>query len=267
MRHYNRGMPAVLAIETSSNVGSVCLLRDGVAHREVVRDDSKLSAWVLPAVDRVLQSATLGLHEIDAIAFGSGPGSFTGVRTACATAQALAYARKTPLFAVESCAALANAAVSTFDQKPQFNWAYDTIQVILDARMNELYHQSFSVSREKSSSASASQIAVAARSRIELLAVNAFDTAPLNAIGSGAVLLARAKGLARDHVERIEAVTQAAEMHWADAIAAQALSAWQLGDRGIDPRDAAPNYVRNHVAKTEAERALDARRAHTVAAA
>ena len=59
---------------------------------EIVRDDAKLSAWVLPAVERVLARWGGDVGQIAAIAFGAGPGSFTGVRTACNTAQSLVYA-------------------------------------------------------------------------------------------------------------------------------------------------------------------------------
>ena len=82
-------MPCILAIETSSHIGAVAILRgqrcDEVLAEESVRDDQKLSAWVLPAIERVLGASGLPAQAIDAIAFGAGPGSFTGVRTACAT--------------------------------------------------------------------------------------------------------------------------------------------------------------------------------------
>ena len=106
-------MPLILAIECSSHVGAIALLHVGDAcaqtFSEVVRNEVKLSGWILPAVQRMLTQAQLRGEDIDAIAFGAGPGSFSGVRTACATAQALAYAWQKPLISVDSLEALAEA--------------------------------------------------------------------------------------------------------------------------------------------------------------
>ena len=130
-------MPVILAIETSAHVGAVALLPDAPqsdsAIVEIVRDDAKLSAWVLPAVERVLARWGGDVGQIAAIAFGAGPGSFTGVRTACSTAQSLAYAWQKPLLAVDSLDALAQQAVNDCAQ----------VTVALDARMGEVYVASF----------------------------------------------------------------------------------------------------------------------------
>ena len=96
-----------------------------------MRDDQKLSAWVLPAIERVLGASGLTARAIDAIAFGAGPGSFAGVRTACATAQSLAYAWQRPLVTGDSLEALAESATAA------------TVWVVLDARMREVFSASF----------------------------------------------------------------------------------------------------------------------------
>jgi tRNA threonylcarbamoyl adenosine modification protein YeaZ/ribosomal-protein-alanine acetyltransferase len=242
-QHYNLAMPSVLAIETSSQVGAVCVLRNGVATQEVVRDDTKLSAWVVPAIDRVLKRANLALDEIDAFAYGAGPGAFTGVRTACATAQALAYARAKPLHAVGSLFGLARSAI---DVIAPLNKPYDSILIIIDARLNEVFllksHRHTGVELKSSDTVA-----------LQPMADTHFDTNTL-VVGSGAIAIAKRDGFAAARIDAISTLTFDAEKGWAEAIARIAAKRIARGEPAIDPRDAQPHYVRDNVAKTEAER-------------
>ncbi len=245
-------MSAVLAIETSSHVGAVCLLRDGVAFKEIVRDNTKLSAWVVPAIDRVLRSAGLSAKALDAIAYGTGPGAFTGVRTACATAQAIAYAVNKPLQAVNSLTALASVFSTAYSSYPQFNWAKEEIKVILDARMSEAFTAGFIRASDKS----LRMVSDTALQPIDQITFS--ENAAV--LGSGAVIVARRMKLPEAVVNAITELTYTAENVWAESIARIAAILVAQGDAGIDPLTAEPTYVRNNVAKTEAERAEEARR-------
>lgn len=238
-------MPTLLAIETSSNVGSVCVLRDGAAFEAHVRDDAKLSAWVLPAIDSVLASASITLDDIDAIAFGQGPGSFTGVRTACATAQAIAYARNKPLYAIDTLAALAQAAEL---DNALFSGGRRPFFVILDARMNEVYCLNASGVRDENSSLN---------NEVELRGVESLtlDSEPSVYLGSGAILLAERDGIAAEAIAALRERTHRAESRWAEGVARLALDQMSRGHAAIAPIAAEPRYVRNRVAQTEAERA------------
>jgi tRNA threonylcarbamoyladenosine biosynthesis protein TsaB len=240
-------MPTVLSIETSANIGAVCVLRDGVATSEIVRDEVKLSAWVLHAVGRVLERAGIALANLDAIAFGQGPGAFTGVRTACATAQGLAYACAKPLYAVSSIHALAFSARML---KSQFASGLASINVILDARMNE----AFSAIYKGEVGSELVPVSPITLSSIETLTPLETD----DLIGSGALLAAKRRGFSSQRIEAIQALTTAAENEWAQSIARIALARMARGEPSIDPREAQPEYVRNNVAKTELERAREA---------
>ncbi|MGZ5779664.1 MAG: tRNA (adenosine(37)-N6)-threonylcarbamoyltransferase complex dimerization subunit type 1 TsaB, partial [Burkholderiaceae bacterium] len=76
-------MSTILAIETSSELASVALLRDDQMLTREASGVQTHSQTILPMLQTLLTEADIGLTQCDAIAFGAGPGSFTGVRTAC----------------------------------------------------------------------------------------------------------------------------------------------------------------------------------------
>jgi tRNA threonylcarbamoyladenosine biosynthesis protein TsaB len=222
----------LLAIETASEIGSICLAELGETDVfTVVTSDegAKLSAWLLPAIDALLQSRGISTARLDAIAFGAGPGAFTGVRTACATAQAIAYATAKPLLTVNCL----EAAAELCDEAH--------VCVVLDARMNELYTANFVRGDDGE-----------LRSEYDVVLIATADfqppTAPTAFVGSGVKYLGGLNDAgAADR-------TKAIEMNWAKGVARLALRQYAARNF-IDPRSAQPLYVRNKVALTEAERA------------
>ncbi|MBV6323033.1 tRNA (adenosine(37)-N6)-threonylcarbamoyltransferase complex dimerization subunit type 1 TsaB [Duganella violaceipulchra] len=124
-------MPIILAIETSSELASVALLRGGAVISRVSSGVRTHSQSVLPMIQELLAEAAIALKDCDAIAFGSGPGSFTGVRTACGIAQGLAFGGNLPVVPVVTLEAMALAC-------HQRHGAGDVLAV-LDARMGEVY--------------------------------------------------------------------------------------------------------------------------------
>jgi tRNA threonylcarbamoyladenosine biosynthesis protein TsaB len=133
-------MPIILAIETSSELASCALLNsaDGAdtpgLTRVLTREASGVrthSQSVLPMVQALLRDAGIALADCDAIAFGAGPGSFTGVRTACGVAQGLAFGARKPVLPLVTLEAMAEACRAR-------TGATDVLAV-LDARMGEVY--------------------------------------------------------------------------------------------------------------------------------
>lgn len=120
----------ILAIETSTNHGTVALLTDNELFVQNLESQSKHSASILPSITLLCDRAGLDLNSIEAIAYGKGPGSFTGIRLAHSVASALAIGLQRPLVPVSSLKALEYAAKSAGIQNPL---------PMLDARMGEIY--------------------------------------------------------------------------------------------------------------------------------
>lgn len=121
-------MMRILALETSTEYCSVALWQDGNAinHSELV--GQRHSELLIGILDNLLHEAGVKLTELDGIAFGAGPGSFTGVRIACGVTQGLALGADLPVVGVCTLQALAQAA------------GHDKVITALDARMGEIYH-------------------------------------------------------------------------------------------------------------------------------
>ncbi|PRY71725.1 tRNA (adenosine(37)-N6)-threonylcarbamoyltransferase complex dimerization subunit type 1 TsaB [Halomonas ventosae] len=129
-------MPILLALDASSSACSAALLR-----RREGLDDELISRFaltprehtrrLLPMVDEVLAEAGLPASALDAVAYGRGPGSFTGLRIAAGVAQGLAFGLDRPLVGVSTLEALALGA----HRRHHYRW----LITALDARMGEIY--------------------------------------------------------------------------------------------------------------------------------
>lgn len=127
----------LLAFDTSSSACSVGLSIHGKVtfrHEIAPMQQAKL---ILPMISELLQSEKMPITELDAIAFGCGPGSFTGVRIAVSIAQGLAFAAEKPLISISSLAAVAQAAYQ------ESGW--QKLVVAMDARIQEVYWASYEV--------------------------------------------------------------------------------------------------------------------------
>ena len=121
----------ILAIDTATEACSVSLLVDGSCQEIFEIIPRQHTERVLPMVNELLKEADLSLSQLNAIAFNSGPGSFTGVRVGTSVAQGLAFSNDLPVIAVSSLAALAQLAFREENK--------DNVLSAIDARMSEMY--------------------------------------------------------------------------------------------------------------------------------
>ena len=96
----------VLALDTSTEYCSVALWQDGAVIERCVLAGQKHSELLMAMLDALLSEAAVKLGELDGVAFGKGPGSFSGVRIACGAAQGLAFGANLPVCTVRNCSTL-----------------------------------------------------------------------------------------------------------------------------------------------------------------
>ena len=123
----------LLAFDTSTETLSIAVQRAGGGEPLVheAAGGPQASASLLPAIQALLARAGLELGQLDAIVFGRGPGSFTGLRTACSVAQGLAFGAGVPVLPVDTLLAVAEEARSRAGA--------ERVVAVLDARMDEVY--------------------------------------------------------------------------------------------------------------------------------
>ena len=216
----------LLAIETSTELGSIALWRDGELLRRACPAGVSHSETLLPLIRTTLHDAGLRFAELNAVAFAAGPGSFTGLRVACGVAQGLAFAHDLPVVPVGTLEAMA------------LHSGGQRVIVALDARMGQVYYGFY-----------VDGVGLAAVAVGNPADVPVPDSPGWLACGNGLlaypVLTERLSGC----VQRWQPELMP------DAAPIARLAALRLArGESLDAADAAPLYVRNKVALTVAER-------------
>ena len=182
----------LLAFDTSTEILHVAVQHGAATSHAPLEHTApggaQASATLIPAIHALLAQAGLGLADLDAIVFGRGPGSFTGLRTACSVAQGLAFGSGVPVLAVDTLLAVA-------EDARQRHGLQDVVAV-LDARMGEVYWGRYRFSQSQWTEEGA--ISLGAPSQVEVpagwtLAGNAMDALP--AAPNAAALLRLAPAL------------------------------------------------------------------------
>jgi tRNA threonylcarbamoyladenosine biosynthesis protein TsaB len=243
----------LLALDTSTEFCSVALLSAAGsavgATPEEARAEPRLwvrheqtgavsSTRLLPAIRELFDEAGLKLADCDAIAFGSGPGSFTGLRTATGVAQGLAFGLNLPVVPVSTLLACAESARL---RDPSVT----RVLAALDARMDEIYWADYAWDDAQGEWRTLQAASLDAPDRLVLPDV------PFTLAGNAAAAFgARLPALAAAKSVDGEALPHAVPLAHA------ALRAVRAG-RTVPADQAAPEYVRDKVAQTTAERVAD----------
>ncbi|HEY5950782.1 MAG TPA: tRNA (adenosine(37)-N6)-threonylcarbamoyltransferase complex dimerization subunit type 1 TsaB [Kofleriaceae bacterium] len=127
----------VLGIDSATTLASVAILEGNVVLAEARSDTAGHRADLLVLIDSVTTAAGLGAHDLEGVAIGAGPGSFTGLRIGMATAKGIAFALHRPLWAVSSLAALAQ---PELELDPS-----GFVVAVIDARRGEVYAGAYRV--------------------------------------------------------------------------------------------------------------------------
>jgi tRNA threonylcarbamoyladenosine biosynthesis protein TsaB len=226
----NRRLPMnLLAFDTSTEALSAAVLKGGELLGEAsAAGGAHASASLIPALQSLLARAQLHVDDLDAIVFGRGPGSFTGLRTACAVAQGFGFGANVPVLGLDTLHAIA--------EEARHAGGADRVVAVLDARMHEVYtaryvHDGHAWQRE---------------GEIVLMRPEALDVPRGWTLAGNA--FAEYGDVLPGHAARVEASPTAAAML---RIAPHLLAA----GRAEDASRAMPVYIRDKVAQTTEERA------------
>ena len=127
-------LTACLAFDTATEHLSIALQVGDRVWSHDAAGGALASSTLIPGVMDLLAQAGIGLRDLDAIAFGRGPGAFTGLRTACSVAQGLALGVDKPVLPIDTLLAVAEDARTLAGAE-----AIDDVWVAMDARMDEIY--------------------------------------------------------------------------------------------------------------------------------
>ena len=204
---------------------------DGAVDAREVVAGQRNSELLLPMVDALLAAHGVTPRSLDGIAFGSGPGAFTGVRIACGVAQGIAFGIDVPVVGIGTLLALAEAAGA------------QRVVCCLDARMGEVYQAAYEVRGD---------------GRHEVHAPGLYKPGAMPQLpggqwtGCGSGFAAHRAALEARYAGSLERVVENLTPH-AREIALLAAREFARGN-GVDAADAAPLYVRNKVALRVNER-------------
>lgn len=229
-------MTTLLAIDTASDACSVALCVGSETHAEFQLAPRRHGELILPMIEAILAQAQCSLAQLDAIAFGRGPGSFTGVRIAAGVVQGVAMGADLPVIPVSNLAALAQGAVT----KTSLN----SFAVAIDARMGEVYFGCYTLASSGCVSLVGRELVVAPN-LVELP-----DQTPCYGVGSGW------QSYAEPLATRLHgSVTQWDAQALPDArhMIVLAQQAWRQND-WVTPEQALPVYLRDKVAKLPKEK-------------
>ncbi len=221
----------LLAIETATEACSAALYIDGEMSERYTVAPRQHAERILPMMDQLLAEAGLKLSQLDALAFGRGPGSFTGVRIATGVIQGAAFGAQLPVVPVSTLAALA--------RRHHRMCGARRILPAFDARMGELYWAAYEVT-DDGQMARVEPEQVAAPEQVSLPAGKGWQGAGRGWASYGEILIRRMG--ARLSAVRADLLCSAQDVAWL------AVRGYEAGE-AVAAERALPVYLRDRVAK------------------
>lgn len=232
----------LLALDTSTDTLQLAATDGQQVWQHSGPGGAAASSSLIPAILALLAQSGMRLPQLDAIVFGAGPGSFTGLRTACAVAQGLAFGLGLPVLPVNSLLALA--------EQARHQYGVQRVLAVLDARMGEVYAQSYDFESPIPHAACPGELLAPDNLPIPL----AWRDQPASWLLAGNAFAAHGARL----VGRLSSAQQAGlvcPLVLPSAVAMLRLAPALLeAGAGVSAAQAHPHYVRNRVAQTTQER-------------
>lgn len=225
----------ILAVDTATEACSAALYIDGEIQERFEIAPREHTRLLLPMVDSLMAEAELRPQQLDAIAFGCGPGSFTGIRIATGVMQGIAYGADLPVVPVSTLAAISQACL----QKTE----YDIVFTAVDARMDEIYWAVYQRDAEGFAQ-------LVGKERVQ--PATEVDALQLTGYGIGSGWLRYQQALTARLNEQIIAYDADYLPHSAEIALLGAVGVQR--QQTVSVYQAMPVYLRDKVAKTTAER-------------
>jgi tRNA threonylcarbamoyladenosine biosynthesis protein TsaB len=219
----------LLAFDTSTETMSIALAQGPRLWEHTGTGGAQASSSLIPAINALMAQAQLAFGNLDAIAFGSGPGSFTGLRTACSVAQGLAFGAGVPVLPVDTLLAVA--------EEARHQHGVQRVMAALDARMDEIYAAAYVFDGSRWMQ----------QEDFRLVRPEDLGATPDFTLAGNAVAAYGDRLSPSGHVHALPTAT--AMLRLAPALLAAGL--------GVPADQALPRYIRDKVAKTTDERAAE----------
>lgn len=232
----------LLAIDTSTDACTVALMVDSdikVDHRIASQQHASL---VLPMVDQLFSEMQIGSTQLDAVVFGQGPGSFTGVRIGIAVAQGIAFGADVGVVGVSTLQSIAQGCSRQYGD--------DAVHVCVDARMDEVYYCHFSNADQTSMMPTVEEQIFSLESQLIAIEASADSASSFCWAGTGAE---RYKTLIGAQFNQTAIDIRINALPHAQDLLSLAIPVVEAGGM-LAAEFASPVYLRNNVAKTTAER-------------
>jgi len=233
----------ILAIDTATEACSAALYLNGVMTSRYQLAPREHSRLILGMVDELLAEANIAVTDIDAIAFGRGPGSFMGLRIAAGVVQGIAFSHDIPVIPISTLKAIAQRAYEETESSQ--------VLVAIDARMDEVYWAAYQLKNQNWTLLGEEQVIspdIVATSIAALIADSAAEMSePVDCVAAGTGWGAYADRLMVSHQFKESSILANCLPH-AEDIAKLAVEEFKAGHT-LSASEAIPVYLRNNVAK------------------
>jgi tRNA threonylcarbamoyladenosine biosynthesis protein TsaB len=242
-----------LALETSTDILSLAVARGANTWTHTSAGGALTSTHMIPQTLALLKEAGLALADLQAVVFGRGPGAFTGLRTACAVAQGLAYGADLPVLPIDTLLAVAEEARA--DRAAIGAASVTRVLAVMDARMEQVYAAAYEFTAQATDAVSEANAMPGIWRCVQAPELHSPESLrwPSDWTPDSFIAAGNAWPVYAGRWPIALAAAQVVALPTAAALLRLAPSAWAAG-LAVRPEEALPLYIRDKVAQTTDER-------------